>query len=349
MVSDTPKPHDETRLLPMRYPQAELFICDVADAVLKDDMASMEHPFFSLAKKPDKEIRKYESGDRWLEVWPSAIGLATIYDKDVLIFCISQLMAKANDGIEPSRHLRIVARDLLQFTNRGVGGKDYEALKAALQRLDGSRIRTNVRTGGEEKHEGFGFIDGFKLRRSEKTGRILEMSVTLSEWVFNAIRAKEVLTLHPHYFRLKKGIERRVYEIARKHCGKQASWKISLAVLQSKCGSRDVEKGFRRAIKELVRGDHLPDYSVRFDESTEMIEFTNRAEAAERKAAMQHPKLDPEAIHDGRQIAAGWDIYALESEFWEKWHREGRQKLFDPTKAFIGFVRKVVEQRGRAR
>ena len=150
-------------LLPARYDQKELFLCDIADAVLKDDMASMEHPFFSLATKPDTRVRRYENGDRWLEVVPSVNGLATIYDKDVLIYCISQLMAKANDGVEPTRHLRIVARDLLQFTNRGAGGKDYEALKAALDRLDGTRIRTNVRTGGEEQHEGFGLIESSAL------------------------------------------------------------------------------------------------------------------------------------------------------------------------------------------
>ena len=42
--------------------------------------------------------------------------------------------------------------------------------------LDGTRIRTNVRTGGEEEFEGFGLIESFKLRRSEKTGRILEIA-----------------------------------------------------------------------------------------------------------------------------------------------------------------------------
>jgi Replication initiator protein A len=100
MVSDTPK--DSGNLLPDRHQQDDLFVCDVADAVLKDDMASMEHPFFSLAKKPETSIRRYENGDRWLEVVPSVKGLATIYDKDILIYCISQLIAKMNEGGSPS-------------------------------------------------------------------------------------------------------------------------------------------------------------------------------------------------------------------------------------------------------
>ena len=59
---------DNTTLLPLRHQQHDLFVCDVADAVLKDDMASMEHPFFSLSKKPELNIRRYENGDRWVEV-----------------------------------------------------------------------------------------------------------------------------------------------------------------------------------------------------------------------------------------------------------------------------------------
>jgi hypothetical protein len=37
-------------LLPDRHPQHDLFICDVADAVLKDMLAHMEHPFYALSK-----------------------------------------------------------------------------------------------------------------------------------------------------------------------------------------------------------------------------------------------------------------------------------------------------------
>lgn len=117
-----------TNLLPLRHQQHDLFVCDVADAVLKDDMASMEHPFFSLSKKPDTNIRRYENGDRWVEVVPSVKGLATIYDKDILIYCISQLIAKMNDGAAPSPYVSIIAKDLLVFVNRSVGGKDYDAL-----------------------------------------------------------------------------------------------------------------------------------------------------------------------------------------------------------------------------
>ena len=51
MVTDNTNPI--VPLMPDRHPQHDLFICDVADAVLKDVMAHMEHPFYSLSKKPE--------------------------------------------------------------------------------------------------------------------------------------------------------------------------------------------------------------------------------------------------------------------------------------------------------
>jgi len=329
-----------TNLLPLRHQQHDLFVCDVADAVLKDDMASMEHPFFSLSKKPETSIRRYENGNRWIEVVPSVKGLATIYDKDILIYCISQLIAKMNEGEVPSPYISIVAKDLLVFVNRSVGGKDYDALVQALERLDGTRIRTNVRTGGQEEHEGFGLIESFKLRRSENTGRILEIAVKLSDWVFRSIEAKEVLTLHKDYFRLSKPIERRVYEIARKHCGKQDTWKISLEMLKLKCGSRSPLKGFRHDIKELAKGDHLPDYSVTLDDEDNVV-FQNRNAIKSLPSASEadFPKLDAETYHDARLVAPAYDVYYLEQEWHRWWCESGRPVLYDPDKAFISFCK----------
>ena len=56
MVTDTPNVDALSHLLPERHPQQDLFICDVADAVLKDVMPQMEHPFYSLSKKPETTI-----------------------------------------------------------------------------------------------------------------------------------------------------------------------------------------------------------------------------------------------------------------------------------------------------
>ena len=253
-------------LLPDRHPTVDLFVCDIFDAAPKADMASMEHPVFSLATKPDLRIRRYEHGTRYVEITPSVKGLATVHDRDVLIYCISQIIAGINAGRTVSRHVRLRAHELLVATNRATSGEGYEGLKAALERLGGTRISTNITTGGEEIFDTFGIIDRATIRRQTREGRMQEVEITLSDWVFNAIRAKEVLTLHRDYFRLRKPLERRMYELARKHCGQQENWAISLELLQKKCGSNSTPKEFRRLVGTIIKQDeahgHFPDYAV---------------------------------------------------------------------------------------
>ena len=272
MVPDSPNDH----LLQNKHPQMELFICDVADAVLKDIMQQMEHPFYSLSKKPVKEVREYRNGDNWLRVSPSIHGLATIYDKDILIYAISQLMSARNRGEEISPRVRINTHEFLIFTNRGTGGKDYNAFVNALERIRGTTITTNIRTGDEEETNIFGLVDSSAIRRQHGLdGRLLWVEVVLSDWVFKAIEAQEVLTMNRDYFRLGKPYERRAYEIARKHCGRKDEWVIDLKLLHKKMGATSPMKKFRYFIRELAANDHLPDYQIVLEENDKVV-FRNR-------------------------------------------------------------------------
>ena len=277
-------------------------------------------------------------------------GLATVHDRDVLIFCISQIMAALNDEQEVSQTVRFKAYDLLTATNRGTDGRGYEQLRAALERLQGTVITTNITTGGQEELDGFGLIDRFKIVRETRDGRMQEVEIKLSDWVFNAIKHREVLTLHRDYFRLRKPLERRIYELARKHCGQKKEWKIGLAKLQMKCGSSSTEKEFRRLVQNIVRQDeaygHMPDYAVRLDGN--MVSFFNRRlDEPVEIPAFSAVRLDQEAYHDARTVAPGWDIYVLEQE-WRSWMAEmDSEPPRNPTKAFVGFCRKWFETRGR--
>ncbi|WP_424973318.1 replication initiator protein A [Dinoroseobacter sp. S76] len=345
--ADTKDEKVSPALLPDRHPQHDLFICDVADAILKDVMAQMEHPFYSLSKKPETNVRRYEHNGHWLEITPSVKGLATIYDKDILIYCISQLMHKLNNGEKVSRRVRINSRDLLIFTNRGTSGRDYMALQEALERIRGTTISTNIRTGDEEQIDTFGLIEASSIRRKHGLdGRLLWCEITLSEWVFNAIRKEEVLTLHRDYFRLRKPLERRIYELARKHCGQQDEWKVSLQVLLKKSGSQSPEKRFRQMIKDLVEYDHLPDYSVTFSPETDMVTFLNRGTM--HAAIEEHiwtGILDPDAYHDARMVAPGWDVRQIEAS-WRAWLGENEIEPKRPAAHFIKFCKSWYEKRG---
>lgn len=343
-------------LLPDRQEQGDFFVCDIFDAAPKGDMASMAHPIFSLSTKPDHRIRRYEdeSGQNYLEVKPSADGLATIHDRDVLIYCISQIMAALNEGRRVSRTVRLKAYDVLKATNRVTDGRGYDGLRAALVRLQGTQIETNIVTGGEEQLDLFSIIDRARIVRETREGRMQEIEIELSDWVFNAIQAQEVLTLHRNYFRLRKPLERRLYELARKHCGRKTEWRISLAALQRKCGSASTPREFRRLVANIVKQDeahnHMPDYGIRLDDM--MVVFRNRLTSA----ALSEPelvgegaqiRLSPATYDHARGAAPGWDVYMLETE-WRSWMSDGGLDApKDADRAFLGFCRKWFEKRGR--
>ncbi|MCK5591928.1 MAG: replication initiator protein A [Candidatus Pacebacteria bacterium] len=331
------------QLIPDRHPQKELFICDVADAALKDIMPQMEHPFYALSKKPDTKIRRYEHNGNWLEITPSVKGLATIYDKDLLIYCISQIMEKLKRGEKVNKRVRINSKDLLIFTNRGVGGKDYKSLSEAIDRLAGTRIKTNIVTDDEVQEDNFGLINTSSIKRKNGlNGRLLWCELELSDWVFNAIRSHEVLTLHPDYFRLRKPLERRIYEIARKHCGQQTKWSISVTLLYKKSGSRSSLRLFRQMLKNLLEYNHLPDYSIFLNKEKDTIKFINRnkmPKAKQLKSEGGFPILKPDTLKKGKHAAPRYDVYFLLQEWQAFWSESGRPTLDNPDGAFINFCK----------
>jgi len=324
-------------LLPQRHPNHDLFICDVLDAIPKDDMASMEHPIFSLSTKPDTRVLRYEHRDVVVEIVPSVRGLATIFDKDILIYCISQLMAKKNAGEPLAQTLHLNAHDVLVWTNRETSGDAYRRLIEAFERLRGTTITTNIKTNGEAEGQVFGLIEKAKVIRQTRSGRMSEIEVKLSDWVYRIIEGSEVLTLSRDYFRLRKPTDRRIYELARKHCGEQDEWKISLELLHKKTGAGSHYREFKSMIRELVKNDHLPDYRVELDE--DMVLFRNRM-ACQPKADIRYPLLDPEAYHDAKLVAPGYDVYHLEQEWRDWWVDSGMPELGFPAKAFVAFCRK---------
>lgn len=164
-------------LLPDRHPQRELFVCDIIDAALKSDMTGMEHPILSLSTKPDMKVRRYERGENWIEVSPSRYGMATVHDRDVLIYCISQCVAALNGGRQVARRMRFKARDLLIATNRQSSGRGYELLRGALRRLQGTPIETNIRQGGREYFKVLGLIEAAEFIKETRDGRMLDVAL----------------------------------------------------------------------------------------------------------------------------------------------------------------------------
>lgn len=325
-------------LLPVRHPTRDFFVCDIFDGVpyFKDDMASMEHPVFSLSTKPDMRHLHYEHNGNTVTIMPSYTGLATIHDKDILLYCVSHLRGAIAEGREPCQTVRFTTYDFLVSTNRKTNGQYYQNFKAALHRLRGTQIETNIRTDGKEITRIFGLIDSAGVVKEDESGRVIAAEIKLSDWTYNAVLGNELLTINRDYFRLRKPLERRVYELARKHCGEQAEWKIGLKTLQKKTGSSSSLKEFRRLIGKLTETDHLPDYSVSMD--ADMLTFRNRNKTARRSSAtLPLVFLQTETYEKAKRAAPSFDVYALEHE-WRDWIA-GKGTPKNPDAAFIGFCK----------
>jgi len=321
--------------------QGDFFVCDFFGAVPKHDLVSMEHPLFSLSTRPDRRIVDYTHNGAQITVTPSVKGRATIFDGDILIFCISQLMAAINAGKATCRTLTLTAHDLLMATGRDTSGDGYKRLRDAFERLAGTRITTNIATGPKddptEVTSGFGLIESWEIVRKTRAGRMVRVSVTLSDWIYRAVLAKSVLTLSRDYFALRKPLERRLYELARKHCGRQKAWKVSVETLCKKAGSSSPRRVFRAMVREIIKDGRLPDYDLT-EEAGDII--CVRPKAVVDTVVERVPHLSQAALDEARVLIPGADVYALEAQWRSMWMQTGRATLRSPDKAFLGWVAK---------
>lgn len=346
------RPKRRTALLPQRHTEPDLFVCDILDATPKGDRTSMEHPLFSLSVKKDMTPFAYDRGGVSVRIVPAAEeGRANIFDRDILIYVLSQLMAAKGEGRSIGRRVRICAHDLLKATNRHTSGQSYATLKRALTRLQYTQIHTNLHDHGIGVDRQISLITDAIIVKEDATGRMLDVELELGAWLVKAVENNNVLTLSREYFQLRKPLERRLYELARKHCGQQSEWKISLSTLKEKCGSGSTDKEFKRLVKTICDTDadahHMPDYTFRLLADILIVrprrEFTAalNGEPIQQTLPLTADRLhvSPEAIEEARKLARGWDIHALLDE-WRCWVIDKGVAVKHVDKHFIGFCRK---------
>ena len=313
----------------------------------------MEHPLFSLSVKKDMAAFEYQQGNVKVKITPAAEeGRANVFDRDILIYVLSQLMAAKNEGQEIGRRVQISAHDLLKATNRHTTGQAYATLRRALTRLQFTQIETNIHDHGVGEWRSISFITDARIVKEDSTGRLLSVELEMGDWLVKAIENKNVLTLHKAYFQLRKPLERRLYELARKHCGKQDVWRIGLDKLQHKTGSTSTTKEFKRLVKAICKADeeqgHMPDYRFRLLhdvlEVSPKVEFLEVYREPADNGSEASVRLSPETYEKARIAAPTWDIHFLEQE-WRMWMSEPPRHADG---AFLGFCRKWYERKGRA-
>ena len=325
-------------LLKRKHPHKDFFITDIASLAPKDDLATMEHPIFSLKTQPDMRELHYKNGDTMLKVIPSGHGLATIHDKDILIWAISKIIHAKNNNEPYSKTVYGSGYEILYSTNRGISSRDYKRLEEALIRLSGTRFVTNIKTGSTSETKIFGMVDhaGFVYSEKNKDMRRARVEVTISDFLMRSIESNEFITISEEYFRLRKPLERRLYELARKHCGAQKQWKIALDKLKAKIGSNAPLKKFRHNIKEIINNDHTPGYKLELTEFDAVI----IAPRIDKSYLHQYrPIIEPWAEDAAREIAIqkGYGYQTLLAEWQSFSETKGRPK--NPSAAFIAFCK----------
>jgi plasmid replication initiation protein len=287
------------RLPPKGDHQPDLFAANFADIPIRDQRDTMERPFFSLAKKPRFAPIEYHVGDVWVEVSANPkFGIATIWDADVLIWAATQVKEAMDRGIEPSRTVRFHPHNLLKSIRRPTGGEHYQRLRAALDRLTHTAVRTNIRGQGKKKAASFHWLESWTEVTDEQTAETTGITLTLPDWLFQGIVMKGgVLTIHEDYFLLTGGIERWLYRVARKHAGHQdTGWQFTMRQLYEKSGSSSRFSDFALDVRKVVEQNSLPDYVAQLhknEEGEEVVNFIRRDQLGiddPRYEAPRHPR-----------------------------------------------------------
>lgn len=247
-----------------RNRQLDLFVAFVGDVPLRDDREAMSAPLVAISKRRRSRIEwTGPSGQHVVVTAPDEIGVATVWDLDVILWAISQLNIAVENGRMPSATISFRPYDLLKAVGRGTGGKSYAGLKAALIRLRRTAVSTTIRKTTKDRMVDFNLLADFAFDEDHE-GRPLGMQITLPRWLHNAVvQDREVLSISPRYFDLTSGLDRFLYRLARRHAGKQASgWRFSFRDLHGRSGSAQHFGPFARDLRKAISRNGLPEYQI---------------------------------------------------------------------------------------
>lgn len=232
---------------------------------VKGDRNTMVYNFFSLRREKETELPRYDDGTTWIEVVGTKHGVASIWDKELLVYSASLIADKLNRGENPSPRITFTAHDFFVTTGSTPGGSAYERLEESLARLKSTFIRTNIETGGEGEDRGFGWLDEYRIlyhrRGREGAKQMRAVELTLCAWLFRAIvQDKHFLTYSPKYFELPP-VAKRLYEIARS--GPPEGFRMNLAKLRNRVGTTQDLRRFKAELAAYAQHRRsLPGYGI---------------------------------------------------------------------------------------
>lgn len=245
--------------------QGDLFVLDSPLLTeIRGEHSLMAYPFFALSKTAWKRSLIYKTESVSIEIGPGPRGVATIYDKEVLLYIASLLVSKLDAGEAVAQDFYFTAHDLFRVTGVNGSARSYSRLSDALERLQGTQIKTNIEAGGEGQSGFFSWLSEAQLHYTKNKGgdkRLKGVKVRLCDWLYRAIlRDRRVLEYSPTYFQLGP-VERRLYEVARSTC-QDGAVQVELDDLRLQLGYQNSLKHFRHVMKGIVEENCIPDYHI---------------------------------------------------------------------------------------
>lgn len=252
---------------PAERQQLDLFQALRGDFAPRDAQDLMSWPFFSLAKSPRIQPIDFRMGEISIRVEATPEhGMATIWDADVLIWAASQIVEARDRGLATSRLMAATPYEILTFIGRGDSIRDYDRLKAMLDRLQATTIATSIRQPNLRRRHRFSWINEWK-ERLDGQGRPRGIELIVPDWFYAGVMSDAlVLTIDRAYFELTGGLERWLYRLVRKHGGRQQSgWSFDFQHLHLKSGSLSPFKRFAFELRGIIRRQPLPGYQLGFE------------------------------------------------------------------------------------
>ncbi|MFC3323586.1 replication initiator protein A [Mesorhizobium cantuariense] len=244
--------------------QLDLFRALPGDFAPRDAQDLMAYPFFSLSKTHRVAPIDFTAGNVTIRV--EAVpdhGMATIWDADILIWAASQIVEARDAGLRTSRLMAATPYEILMFVGRGKSLRDYQRLKAALDRLQSTTVSTTIRQPAEGRRHRFSWINEWQ-ERMDRHGKPAGIELIVPDWFYQAVLDDAlVLTIDRAYFDLTGGLERWLYRLVRKHGGRQRDgWRFDFRHLHLKSGSLSPYKRFAFELRDIIRRQPLPGYTL---------------------------------------------------------------------------------------
>ncbi|WP_244869696.1 replication initiator protein A [Paraburkholderia aspalathi] len=257
--------------------QADFFVASLYDVGARDSSSIMDVAVYRLSKRDKRagEMIRYDLPSGYVEVTAGPYGMASVWDYDIVLMMVSHLtesmnLFKAGRGQMPGRKFVPHISDIAKFCRRGDGGRQADDIEAALDRLQGTMIKsvreTPSRNGKRNVREveSEGLIGLYRVVSRTDTGKVSSIEITAPNWIYREVTSgakPDVLTVHRDYFLIESGLGRFVYRLARRAAGKtDAKW--AFKTIYERSNSAGTFKKFCFTLRKIIKVNELPEYTL---------------------------------------------------------------------------------------